>query len=93
MTKWEFRLTTASAILSVLFPDTFTIYDVRVCRVVGNFGRLGQRRWSDETWREYQDFVEAVKAATPQGLSLRDCDRWLWGKDKQDTLRTELSAR
>lgn len=92
MTNWEFQLTTASAILSVLYPDTFTIYDVRVCRVLGDYGRLGQKRWSDETWRGYQVFVAAVKAVTPPGLSLRDRDRWLWGKDKQDTLRMELSA-
>jgi hypothetical protein len=93
MTNWEFRLATASAILSVPYPDTFTIYDVRVCRVVGDFAPLGQRRWSDETWRGYQDFVEAVKAAAQSGLSLRDCDRWFWGKDKQVTLHRELSAR
>lgn len=93
MTRWKFGLPTASAILSVLYPDTFTIYDVRVCRVVGAFAWLGQRRWSDETWQGYQDFVEAVKAEAQPGLSLRDCDRWLWGKDKQDTLRRELSAR
>ena len=28
MTRWKFRLPTASAILSVLYPDMFTIYDV-----------------------------------------------------------------
>jgi hypothetical protein len=96
MTKWGFRLSTASAILSVLYPDTFTIYDVRVCRMLGGFDNLGQMNWSEETWRGYQGFIEAVKAATPPGLSpglsLRDRDRWLWGKDKQATMLKELSG-
>ena len=29
--EWEFRLPMASAILTVLYPDSFTVYDVRVC--------------------------------------------------------------
>lgn len=31
MVEWGFRLPVASAILAVLYPDEFTIYDVRVC--------------------------------------------------------------
>ena len=96
--KWGFPLATASAILSVLYPDAFTIYDVRVRRVlmscrIGDFGRLGQRRWAEKAWRGYLEFVEAIRAAAPQELSrnLRDCDQLVWGKGKQDKLRGELS--
>ncbi len=91
LTKWRFRLPTASTILTVLYPERFTIYDIRVCKALHDFRRLGGRRWSPKLWSEYQRFVDAVRAAAPEGLSLRDCDRWLWGKDKQATLRSELA--
>ncbi len=89
--KWKFKLPTASAILTVLCPDTFTIYDIRVCNTLGAFHQLGGKPWSPDTWHEYQRFVIAVRDAAPQGLSLRDCDRWLWGQNKQETLLKELA--
>jgi len=92
MTKWGFRLPTASALLSVLYPDMFTVYDVRVCRMLGDFDKLGDKNWSAETWREYQRFKVEVQAAAPCGFTLRNCDRWLWGKDKQKTLIAELTS-
>lgn len=92
VTKWGFRLPTASAILAVLFPDTFTVYDRRVCEVLSGFQRLGDVKWSREAWQEYKRFVAAVRAAAPAGLSLRDCDRWLWGRSKQEALRSELAS-
>ena len=91
LTKWGFRLPTASAILTVLYPDMFTVYDVRVCNALRAFHKLGGITWSPKTWREYQRFIGAVRDAAPQGLSLRDCDRWLWGRDKQKVLLSELA--
>jgi hypothetical protein len=91
LTKWGFRLPTASAILTVLYPDMFTIYDVRVCNTLRAFHKLGSMKWSPKTWGEYQRFIGAVRDAAPQGLSLRDCDRWLWGRDKQKALLSELA--
>jgi hypothetical protein len=95
LTKWGFRLPTASAILTVLYPDTFTVYDIRVCNALEDFHQLGDMKWSHAVWEEYQVFMFAVRdcaerAGAPQGLSLRDCDRWLWGQDKQKTLRKEI---
>jgi hypothetical protein len=40
---WGFRLPMASAILTVLYPADFTVYDVRVCDVLGDFGDAGAR--------------------------------------------------
>ncbi len=37
---WEFYLPMASAILTVLYPDDFTVYDVRVCTSLGGFSDL-----------------------------------------------------
>ena len=42
-------------------------------------------------WDEYQRFT-AVYLAAPAGLSLRDCDRWLWGKSKQRQLAGEIAG-
>lgn len=91
LTKWGFRLPTASAILTVLYPDTFTIYDIRVCNTLNAFRQLTDTRWSPTVWREYQRYIVAVRNAAPEGLSLRDCDRWLWGSDKREALRKELA--
>jgi hypothetical protein len=90
LTKWGFRLPTASAILAVLYPDTFTVYDMRVCNRLGAFHSLASRSWSPEVWQDYQHFIAAVRDAAPSGLSLRDCDRWLWGQDKGEALLREL---
>jgi len=89
--SWGFRLPKATAILAVLYPDMFTIYDVRVCERLGAFHRIGDCRWSSNAWIEYQRFLVAVREAAPEGLSLRDCDRWLWGESKRDTLLKELA--
>jgi hypothetical protein len=90
LTTWGFRLPTATAILTVLYPGVFTVYDIRVCNTLGKFHQLGNGAWEAASWPEYERFIDAVRETAPPGLSLRDCDRWLWGKDKQKTLHDEL---
>jgi hypothetical protein len=69
----------ASAILTVLYPESCTVYDVRVCDVLGDF-RTTQYRTDFETlWDAYQRFMAAVHAAVNEDDDLRDQDRWLWG--------------
>ena len=46
LTKWGFQLPTASAILTVLYPDMFTVYDRRVCNTLPAFHKLGSMKWS-----------------------------------------------
>jgi hypothetical protein len=91
LVDWGFQLPTASAILTVLLPDQFTIYDIRLCDSLHTFHRLGGLKWSHEVWEEYQRFIVAVRHSAPRGLSLRDCDRWLWGRNKRDALLKELA--
>jgi hypothetical protein len=86
---WGFLLPMASAILTVLYPDDFTVYDVRVCSELGDFERLANRTF-EPLWAGYQDFVAAVRHATPDGLSLRNCDRWLWAKSFADQLESDI---
>lgn len=88
---WGFRLPMASAILTVLYPDDFTVYDVRVCEALGGrFAHLGDATRFDSLWSEYTEFKAAVESAAPVHLSLRDKDRWLWGKSFQGQLKREI---
>ncbi len=100
MTEWKFRLPMATAILTVLYPTEFTVYDVRVCDELRGFHKLSYREFSEGLWIEYQRFIDAVKLAAPIGLNLRDKDRYLWGKSfhtqviddlKQTTLKRRAS--
>ena len=94
MNKWGFRLPTASAILAVLYPKEFTVYDVRVCNVLGDFNGLRWRPWSPTLWQEYRRFMQAVRKKAPRRLkSWPDCDRWLWGRDRQKAMLRELGNR
>jgi hypothetical protein len=90
--RFGFRLPMASAILTVLDPAAFTVYDERVCRQLGSFQNLSNRMSVTNTWNGYQEFVGAVKAAAPKGLNLRDCDRWLWAKDRAERLAEVIDA-
>jgi hypothetical protein len=91
MKGWGFALPMATAILTVLYPDDFSVYDVRVCgQVEGGFEKLANRQFSDDLWTEYQKFLNAVRAAAPEKLGLRDKDRYLWGRSFYEGVGKEL---
>lgn len=87
---WGFRLPMASAILTVLYPDDFGIYDVRVCDTVEGFHDLGNWTNVDRVWEGYKEYLARVKEEGPHGSSLRDLDRYLWGKSFHDQLRRDI---
>jgi len=84
------RLPMASAILTVLYPEEFTVYDKRVCDILGEFHRLKNVTNFERLWLGYQDFKRKVEATAPLELSLRDKDRYLWGKTFHERLRTDV---
>lgn len=88
--QWGFRLPMASAILTVLYPDDFSIYDIRVCEQLEDFKSPAAKRPFDRLWEGYQAYLDAVRQATPRHLSLRDRDRWLWGKSFIEQLESDL---
>ena len=90
--NWKFSLPMASAILSVLYPENFTVYDVRVCGVLGKCHSLKNKTSMESIWNGYESFVDEVKQTAPCGLSLRDQDRWLWGKSFYDQLADDVRA-
>jgi hypothetical protein len=78
--EWGFLLPMASAILTILYPDDFTVYDIRVCNMLGKFHDIGNTSNFDKLWAAYVEFRDAVAHAAPMELSLREKDRYLWGK-------------
>lgn len=87
---WGFGIATASAILAVLYPDDFTIYDYRVCQSLKDFDDLAHLISPENAWRRYLEYMRAVKLDTPEEFSLRDKDRYLWGKSFHDQLRRDI---
>ena len=91
MREWGFRLPTASAILTVLYPEYFTVYDNRVCGQVGRFHELKSRRFTDRLWNAYVEFKQLVEQETPPHYYLRDNDRYLWGKSFYEQVNGEIA--
>lgn len=70
--NYGFRLPIASAILSFLYPDNFTIYDYRVCKVFPDFIPLGNLSDIDKIRPRYLEFIEAVKSIDEQQYTLQE---------------------
>jgi len=81
-------LATSSAILTVLYPDYFTVYDIRVCNALGKYHHIGGRTF-ESLWRGYEEFRADVMKNAP-GKTLRDKDKWLWGKSFIQDLRKDM---
>jgi hypothetical protein len=87
----------ASAVLAVLYPTEFTVYDYRVCAAlaaecgVEGHDRLGNVANPDRRWDGYQAYLGAVREAVP-GRSLREADRALWGTSFASDLERDLAS-
>jgi len=90
---WGFRLPMASAILTVLYPDEFTVYDVRVCDLLDKKFKDAQYKTQFEAlWAQYSEYLAAVRDAVPDLPILRDKDRYLWGKSFAQQLEKDIAA-
>ena len=89
---WGFQLPMASAILTVLYPEDFTIYDERVCDVLGDFKDAKNKSKFTSLWERYSAYVAAVKDAVPECSNLRDKDRFLWGKSFATQLQADIQS-
>ena len=70
----------ASAILSVLFPDDFTVYDVRVCQILKKHGNLINKTNIEGIIIGYFEYVKDVIDKIPKKKTLREKDVFLWGE-------------
>jgi len=89
---WKFRLPMASAILTVLYPEAFTVYDVRVCGVLGRHRSVQDRSRFDNLWAGYEAYLKDVKDREPSVSTLRDKDRVLWARSFEKQLKDDLST-
>jgi hypothetical protein len=94
--EWGFYLPTASAILSVLWPDDFTVFDYRVCEQLVSLGQVDFSRIdnissTERLWPKYEEYREAVKRAVPQYGTLREKDRFLWGCSAARQLAADIA--
>ena len=90
---WGINLPMASAILTILYPKVFTIYDMRVCNALGKFHKLINRTNFENLWKDYQAFKCAVANSTSECPTLRDKDRFLWGKSFHDQLKKDIENK
>lgn len=83
--KWTFSMPMATAILTVLYPDDFTVYDIRVRDQLDIKDFSGRK---NEIEKYFSEFLPAVKKCS--GKTLRDKDRILWGKSFYEDLKKLL---
>lgn len=73
----KFLLPMTSAILTVLRPNEFTVYDVRACNQLSDRERhlrLANRSGFEEVWERCMAFKKTVEDAVPNVSGLRDQD-------------------
>jgi hypothetical protein len=88
---WKFRLPMASAILTVLYPEEFTVYDVRVCDTFKEYRALDSITEFETLWTRFELLIGEVRRIDPT-RSLRDNDRTLWGKSALDQLDRDIKG-
>lgn len=88
---WGFRLPMATAILTVLYPNEFTVCDVRVAEVVGVTVPEPAVDFA-KTWAAYCAFRDAVEREAPANLSLCDKDRFLWARSFREQMERDIEA-
>ena len=88
---WEFRIATVSAILTVLYPQRFTVYDYRVVEheELKRFKNLGSKKPE-----RYLEFIEAFKALKleKEFKDLRSKDRYLWGRSRYYSIKRDIKS-
>ena len=87
--KWRFGLPMASAILSVLYPNNFSIYDYRVCDMLNNFHNIKNLK-PEKMVESYFEFLEKVWEKVPEKSSFREKDKFLWGRSFHEGLKEDI---
>jgi hypothetical protein len=92
MLDWKFALPMASAILSVCWPDEFTVYDYRIRERLGGFPDLNHLTNFEQIWSGFTRYQGEVCKLAPAKLSLRDKDRFLWGESLALQLNEDIKT-
>ena len=85
---WGIGLAMASAILTVCYPETFTVLDYRAWDVLEGASLPGLPDHYPATPDEYLDYCAVCRQLAERvGMRLRDLDRALWAMSWRDGLR------
>lgn len=76
----------------MLYPDSFTVYDVRVCHQLRNHRSVQYKTRFDDLWAGYQAYLADGRSNEPTVLALRDKDRTLWAKSFEKQLNEDVSV-
>ncbi len=83
----------ASAILTVCYPNEFTVLDSRVWETLNQMSVKGLPMRYPCSIEEYLQYCQACQRLADQvGVSLRDLDRALWAKSWEDDLLKLIGA-
>lgn len=85
-----FGLPTVSAYLSVFYPNDFSIYDYRVCNMLGDHHKAKSKSNPNSSWKAYQAYLEDVRGFIPKDGNFRDADKLLWGKSFYKDLTKDI---
>lgn len=91
ITEGGFKLAIASAILTILYPDEFTIYDYRTAAQIDEGAKLKTKTNFDDIWDGYALFRSKV-AAIRCGDNLREKDHYLFGKSRMEDLIEDIGT-
>jgi len=84
---WGIGLAMASAILTVCYPEQFTVLDYRAWKTLQQASVEGLAARYPMNAEEYLQYCQVCRRLAAQaGLSLRDFDRALWAKSWEDDL-------
>jgi len=89
--KWQFYLPTAATILTVFYPEVFTMYDKRTRNQTGTKDWSHRRKFTPALWQHYCEFKDKIVALAPPDLKLRDADRYVMGKDTAESRERKLA--
>ena len=90
-----FRLPMLSAILTVLYPERFLVYDYRICsnQEMVDFKKLSNGiKDTQSYWHQYQNYIASVIENTPSWMTLRQKDQYLWGKSFALQLKEDIEC-
>ncbi len=90
MKDWNFALPMASAILSVCWPEDFTVYDYRVRERLVGFPKLNSLTDFESIWKGFKEYKAKVAEIAPAELSLREKDRYLYGESTALQLNKDI---
>ena len=94
MNNWNFQIPIASAILSILYPDEFSVYDYRVCDMLkkelktDKYHKMKNLTF-EKLWLIYEDYLKQVKRISDKN-TFREADKYLWGKSFYYQLQIDL---